>query len=110
MRNFFRARIFLIAGWIALAGVTTAWAQQAPTLAVRTLLDGLKQPFGVAKHPLTGELYVSELGSGRILVLRNGRPETVLMPGWTVSTNLPRWAISEAVPFEIGRASCRERV
>lgn len=100
MRNFFRARIFLIAGWIALAGVTTAWAQQAPTLAVRTLLDGLKQPFGVAKHPLTGELYVSELGSGRILVLRNGRPETVLMPGWTVSTDLPRWAISEAVPFE----------
>jgi hypothetical protein len=64
------------------------------TLSVRVLADGLKEPHGVAIHPITGDIYVAEKGSGRILVLKNGKMESALVSGWAVSTNLPRWAIS----------------
>ena len=72
------------------------------TLTVRTLAEGLKEPWGVALNPTNGDIYVSEKGSGRILVLKGGagRPEPALAANWTVSTNLPRWAISAQVPYE----------
>lgn len=99
MRNRIRARAFLMAGAACLAAAAVAHAQSA-TLTIRTLAEGLQQPHGVAVHPRTGEIYFSELASGRIMVLRNGRPEPALRPGWTVSADLPRWAISDAVPRE----------
>ena len=43
---------------------------------------------------------MSERGGGRILVIRNGRPEPALAAGWTVSEILPRWAISEEMPMD----------
>ncbi len=99
MRNPIRSRAWLTGAAVCLAGGLTAAAQSA-TLSVRTLVDGLSQPHGVAIHPQTGEVYVSELGTGRIVVIRNGRAEPALVPGWTVSEELPRWAISAAVPFD----------
>lgn len=73
---------------------------RAQTLTVRALAEGLQQPHGVAIHPQTREVYFTEQGSGRIMVLRNNRPEPVLPPGWTVSEELPRWAISQQVSQE----------
>jgi hypothetical protein len=98
MRSCFRARIFLMAGCVALAVPPAVRAQQA-ALTVRPLAEGLQRPHGVAIHPQTGDIYVSERGSGRIVVLRNGRPEPALAPGWTVSEDLPRWAISDSMPL-----------
>jgi hypothetical protein len=69
-------------------------------MTVRVLAEGLQEPHGVAIHPVTGDIYVSEKGSGRIVVLKNGKAESALVPGWTVSTVLPRWAISEQIPIE----------
>lgn len=79
-----------------------AWAAEAAgqTLSVRALAEGLQEPSGAAVHPVTGDVYVSEQGSGRILVLKNGRPEPALAPGWTVSAELPRWAISDDMPMD----------
>ena len=98
MRSCFRARIFLMAGCVALAVPPAVRAQQ-DALTVRPLAEGLQRPHGVAIHPQTGDIYVSERGSGRIVVLRNGRPEPALAPGWTVSEDLPRWAISDSMPL-----------
>ena len=98
MRNDLRSRFFLLgcaAVWLAGAD---AWGQQSFT--VRVLADGLKEPHGVAVHPATGDIYVSEKGGGRILVLKNGKMEPALAPGWSVSTNLPRWAITLQIPRE----------
>jgi hypothetical protein len=82
-------------GWVAEAD-----AQRISAFTVRPLAEGLQQPYGVAVHPGTGEIYVSELGANRIVVLRNNRPEPALPAGWTVSEELPRWAISARVPLE----------
>ena len=97
MRNGFPARM-LAAGCLVL-GVWTG-AAQGQTLNSRILASGLQEPSGVAIHPATGDIYVSEKASGQILVLKNGKPESALASGWTVSNVLPRWAISEQIPLE----------
>ncbi|HAL91522.1 MAG TPA: hypothetical protein DCM68_00655 [Verrucomicrobia bacterium] len=78
------------------------WAAgaQGQAFSIRVLAEGLQEPTGVAVHPATGEIYVSEKGTGKILVLKNGRPEPALAAGWTVSSNLPKWAISAQVPLD----------
>lgn len=83
------------AAWL-LCGAMLAPAQ---TMSIRVLAEGLKEPTGVAIHPVTHEIYVAEKGSGRIVVLKNGKMEPALAPNWSVSTNLPRWAISPQVPL-----------
>ena len=96
MRNDLRTRFFLLgcaAVWLGCASVRA----QSP-FSARVLADGLKEPHGVAIHPVTGDIYVSEKGSGKILILKNGRTESALAPDWAVSTNLPRWAISTQIP------------
>ena len=97
MRSGFRVRLFPAACAAALAWAAGAAGQ---TLTVRSLAEGLQEPAGAAVHPVTGDVYVSEKGTGRILVLRNGRPEPALVPGWKVSEILPRWAISPDMPME----------
>jgi hypothetical protein len=72
------------------------------------LAEGLREPHGVALHP-NGEIYVSERGGAQISVIRNGRAEPALAPGWRVSTNLPRWAISERMPLERWMAATLEQ-
>ncbi len=98
MRSCLRFGWLVGTGALFLAGAVGAWGQ---TLRIRALAEGLQEPRGVALHPVTGDIYVSEAGSGRILVLKGGgRPEPALAPGWAVSTNLPRWAISSQMPLE----------
>ena len=97
MRNGFRALLFPAALAVVLFPAAGARAQ---TLSVRSLAEGLQEPCGVAVHPATGDVYVSEKASGRILVLKNGKTESALAPGWIVSNALPRWAISAQMPLE----------
>ena len=106
MRSGFRVRLFTAACAAALAWAAGAAGQ---TLTVRSLAEGLQEPAGAAVHPVTGDVYVSEKGTGRILVLRNGRPEPALVPGWKVSEILPRWAISPDMPMEKWMASELQR-
>jgi hypothetical protein len=91
-----RARIFRVV--FAVAVLCGARAQAQAPFTVRVLAEGLKEPHGVAIHPKTKDIYVSERGTGRILVLKNGKPESALAPDWTVSEDLPRWAISQQIP------------
>lgn len=60
--------------------------------------EGLKQPDGLALHPVTHELYVSEESANRISVIRNGRAEPVLDRGFRVRDDLPEWAVSPDRP------------
>ncbi len=96
MRNGLPAR------WMAAAALAWACAAQAPaqTLSMRTLADGLREPWGATINPANGDVYVSEKGAGRILVIKNGKAESALAEGWTVSNALPRWAISAQIPLE----------
>ena len=91
-------RCFLLSCGLVWGVGTEAWAQLAFTS--RVLADGLKEPHGVAVHPATGDIYVAEKATGRILVLKNGKMESALPAGWTVSTNLPRWGMTTQIPKE----------
>ena len=88
----------------AVACAAAAWAVALPASAqqnpmtVSTLADNLPGAYGVARHP-DGSVYVSQLDAGRIAVIRNGRAEDALASGWTVSDELPRWAIKEEMPL-----------
>lgn len=80
---------------------TAAARGQTPSrFGMRPVADGLNEPRGVAIHPVTREIYVSELATGQILVFRNGSMVPALEPGWTVSEDLPRWAITPRVSEE----------
>lgn len=59
---------------------------------------GLDQPDGLALHPESGELYVSEERAGRISVIRNGRPEPVITSGFRVRDNLSAESIDSEHP------------
>ena len=73
----------------------------AQNLTTRVIADGLNQPTGVALHPDGSVIYISEQGSGKILVMKpGGRPEPALAADWSVSTNLPRWAFSDQIPAD----------
>jgi hypothetical protein len=107
MRGNIRFRIFQMA--CAAFLVWSAGAKGQSRFNVRVLAEGLQAPHGVAIHPATGDIYVSEEGSGRILVLKNGKMEPALVSGWTVSTNLPRWAITPQIPRETWMASALQK-
>ncbi len=83
---------------LIVAGAWEVRAQGFGPFSVRTVLEGLQQPHGVAIHPVTREVYVSEMGAGRIVVVRNNRAEPLLAADWSMSESLPRWAISDEVP------------
>ena len=95
---FRRAWVGLLAGMAWLAGAGASSGQYS--LATKTLAEGLQQPHGVAVDPRNGDVYVSEMGSGRIAAIRNGRAEPALAAGWTVEEDLPRWAIADDMPLE----------
>lgn len=86
-----------------------AGAQAQSNFNIRVLAEGLKEPYGVAIHPATGDIYVAEKGSGRILVLKNGTPQSALASNWTVSADLPRWAITPQVTREEWMAAKLEK-
>jgi hypothetical protein len=90
---------FLRAGF-AVVLLWGAGARGQTTFHVRVLAEGLQEPQGVAIHPATGDIYVAERGRGRILVLKNGTWQSALASNWTVSANVPRWAITPQMPRE----------
>ncbi|MFH0953249.1 MAG: hypothetical protein V1873_02855 [Verrucomicrobiota bacterium] len=59
---------------------------------------GLESPDGLAIHPLTGELYVSEEAAGRISVIRKGKAVPALARNWEVIDSLPEWAVTDTAP------------
>ena len=67
---------------------------------MRVLVEGLQQPDGLAVHPGSGELYVSEESAGRINVIRNGRAQHVVGPTIAVKDDLPDWAVTRERPRE----------
>ena len=97
MRKQLSAR-WLAIGFLAWGG----WAGMASgqTLTGRVLASGLQEPTGAAVHPISGDVYVSEQATGRILVLKNGKAESAMAADWGVSNVLPRWAISAEMPTE----------
>lgn len=54
---------------------------------------GLQSPDGLAIHPVTHELYVSEESAGRISVIRNGKAIPVIDKKITIIDDVPSWAI-----------------
>ena len=83
---------------LLLACAAGSWAQK-PEDALRTkvLASGLSKPTGVAIHPVTGDIYVSELGAGRIVKVGGG---DALAPGWEMNAALPKWAVKEGMSLE----------
>ncbi len=108
MRNELRFRCVLL-GCAAALLVGGAEVRAQGAFQKRVLAEGLKEPHGVAVHPVTGDVYVSEKGSGRILILKGGKMEPALAAGWTVSNELPRWAVSEQVPVERWMAAALQK-
>lgn len=64
----------------------------------QVVASGLQSPDGLAIHPTSGELYVSEETGGRISVVRNGRVEPVIGPRITVAADLPAWMVTTERP------------
>ena len=54
--------------------------------------DGLSSPDGLAIHPQSGEIYVTEEQAGQVSVIRNGERHVVIDRGWQVEDDLPAWA------------------
>ncbi|MEM7395588.1 MAG: hypothetical protein AAF492_24925, partial [Verrucomicrobiota bacterium] len=59
----------------------------------------LTSPDGLAIHPDTGEIYVTEEDAGHVSVIRDGKAQVVVNGGWRVVNNLPRWAITPERPL-----------
>lgn len=62
----------------------------------KVFASGLQGPHGVGIHPLTREVYVTEMKKEQVSVIRGGRPVTVVpKSGWKVEyASLPRWAVA----------------
>lgn len=89
----------LLAGCVVSA--IPAWASPSvdtadavPEFDLRVFAEGLQSPDGLAFHPTSGELYVSEETAGRISVIRNGRAVPVIGPDITVHDDLPSWLVT----------------
>lgn len=60
----------------------------------RVYATGLKSPDGLAIHPKSEELYVSDEDSSQVYVVRNGSLVPALKEGWTIPVEVPDWAIT----------------
>lgn len=81
----------LVVASLACAGLRGE-AEEAGTATTRyqttELAVGLQAPGGLARHPASGEIYVSEEAAGRISVLR-GHTAVPVIETFAVDTNLP---------------------
>lgn len=101
-------RIGKLTGWVAAACWLAAGGVGAePTgnirddYAVKTLARGLKTPDGIAIHPSSGEIYLTEKEAGRVSVIRNGQPVPVLSTGWSMVEAVPNWAITQNMTRQV---------
>lgn len=93
-----KAKTLYPAAVLAVLFGTAAWGQMS--LRSQTLAEGLQEPHGVAVHPDTGEVWVAERGANRISKIQGDRATPVIQNTWALNeSTLPRWAISEQVPF-----------
>ncbi len=74
------------------------------TFSMQVVVEGLQDPDGLAFHPATRELYVSEETPGRISVIRGGRAQPVLGPQIRVGGPLPEAIVTEAKPESFWRS------
>lgn len=69
-----------ICTWICtLSLLALASVASAQDVKFETVLDGLDNPCGVAVHPKTGTIYVSDSGAGKIIRIVKGKPEEVVV-------------------------------
>lgn len=68
------------------------------SLAVELVTQGLDQPTGMAIDPDSGLLHIAEQGRSRIVAIRDRIPEAVIDQHFTISPDLPVWALSDARP------------
>lgn len=94
-----RLLLLLAAPAWAASGPAPAGAGDLPSIPTRILAQGLSSPDGVAVHPRTGEVYVSEETTGRIVVLRNGVALPVIADAFEVEDSLPPWAVTQQRPM-----------
>lgn len=64
------------------------------------IASGFVSPDGLAIHPETKDLYVTEEEAGRISVIRDGKPLPVVEEGFTVINDLPPWAFTREKDFD----------
>lgn len=97
----------LLIVWAGVADAHTdpRGVQPELTFEMQVVAEGLKSPDGLALHPVTRELYVSEETAGRISVIRNGRVDAVLGPQIRVDGPLPEWILTAAKPESFWRSS-----
>lgn len=75
---------FTLIGLACSSAVIAAEPGEFPSFTVTTLVQGLQQPDGLAIHPTSGELYVSEESAGRISVIRGGQAVPVIQGHFAV--------------------------
>ena len=69
--------------------------QATSTAATETVIDGLNHPAGVAVHPGTQQVYVSDSGNGRIIRINQGQAVDVV-------TGFPTSILAEDFGFQAG--------
>lgn len=94
-RRFVAGRLALAVA-LGLLLTAPAFGQRDVLLSSRVIASGLSKPTGVAIHPMTGDIYVSELGANRIVKVGGG---DALAAGWTMNEAIPRWAVKEGMPM-----------
>ncbi len=93
-------------GFILAIGLTVSFVANPPAVAQAdfpaydssVFADGLEQPDGLAFHPVSGELYVSEEAAGRVSVIRNGHGVPVLTRGFQVRPDFPEELVTAELP------------
>lgn len=90
MRSFFIGLVLSIA---AAASAASRLERIVGDFDAYVAADGLVSPDGIALHPISGELYVSEEDAGRISVIRNGRAVPVIEKKIRVQDDIPSWAV-----------------
>ena len=94
----------VLSGGVASASLPGDAAASDPlSFQQQVVVGGLQDPDGLALHPATGELYVSEEGAGRISVIRAGAAVPVIGPELRVAGPIPAWLLSETRPESFWR-------
>ena len=103
MRGFARFSRPVCPAFLCLFLMAGTGMAQTGAVTVRAIAEGLQQPTGVAIHPQSGDIYVTEAASGRVLRIPagGGAPVGALVNGWSVSHVIPRWAVTEQVTQEM---------
>lgn len=89
-------RVARLSAWIVAILLGCAVRAPSQTLQSTPLARGLSSPHGVAVHPGTRDVYITESKAGRVSLVKNGRATPVIDSGnWTIDTaDIPQWVVS----------------